>query len=93
MTLRIILYALPIAATGCSYWQEPPLASATWTPTISVPAEYRGAVDAESALHPASPQGGRSIEERLRELQSLHDKGLISTEDLRQRRTEILKEL
>jgi len=85
MTLRTLV-AVILAASGCAqYASRPPtdsLAPTEWTPTMR-----------ESASSAAAARSPATIEDRLRKLSELRDEGLITPDEARVRRAEILKEL
>lgn len=94
MTVRCVtaMIVVLLVGGGCgTYWRADPAganaAPSTWTTTIAPPAA--GSSDGTVK----TPRSSASIEERLRELQSLYEKGLISKDDLKQRRAQILQEL
>lgn len=67
-------------------------APSDWVPTYSEPA-VRQDVGSEAQTPSPHQAAGRSIEERLKELKSLHKKGLVPAEEYKRCREQILNEL
>ena len=85
--IGLLVGVLGIAACG-GYWQAPPTPQAQWVPTMSEPSRAQA-----PARQNVQQKSERSVADRLEELQSLRSRGLISEEELKQRRMEILREL
>ena len=87
--IGLLLGFIWMAACG-GYWQEPPTPQAQWVPTMSEPSTARAGTRDQKVPR---QKVERSVGDRLEELQSLRARGLISEEELKQRRMEILREL
>jgi hypothetical protein len=91
MRLVTTLVFATVFTVGCSYWQEPAIPASPWTPTLHAGQNAAAAESVAGSLPTPAPRA--SIEERLRTLKGLHDAGLITNDEMKRRRSEILNEL
>lgn len=88
MNRIVAIPAVSLLLIGCGYWQEKPRTTSAWTPTLHVvPTPAAAPVAADR------PPSGASLEERLRKLKALYEEGLITSDEMKRRRAEILKDL
>jgi len=91
MKLIAVAATLSFLPAGCAYWHDTPIPAQPWTPTVDT-------APSRASVEPAAKAGSalttrESLEERLRTLKALQEEGLITTEEMKRRREEILNEL
>jgi hypothetical protein len=93
LTRSVLAVGLALLLAGCAYQATRPpdslLAPNEWVPTLGGPTAATSAAPAPSSTSKAPS----TVEARLRAVQELQDQGLITSEEAKRKRAEILKEL
>jgi hypothetical protein len=86
IALRLGVLVAFIWATGCGgYWRQPAVQQEPWVPTMSEQSNPR----AGGKGHAGGDTAG-STTSRLEELNALHDRGLVTDSEYRQKRQQII---